>query len=335
MAGLWPLSLNQRIDLNGKPYVGARAFFYEAETLTPLITYQNYDLSVPHPNPVTADGFGMFPAVYLDEAAGFYRVRVTSAGGVILFDQTTLPIIGPSSGGGGGGGGGTPVDPNALFQTGDLKPRYGTGVHPGWERCNGRTIGDSTSGATGRANADTQALFEYLWATVPNTILAVNGGRGASAAGDYAAHKTIQLPDLRGRTIAGLDDMGTSTAGRLLAALVATGSPTQLGSSGGDDQHTLATTELPVITPAGTISAIPPHAHKIAGTAGPLFPKRSERGSADVTSVGPTGADGTLADVNSGSAGGVTPTFTGTPFGGGAAHNNMPPFALTSIYVKL
>lgn len=335
MAGLWPLSLTQRIDLNGKPYVGAKAYFFEAETTTPLITYQNYDLSVPHPNPVTADGYGMFPAVYLDEDDQFYRVRVTTSGGGILFDQTTLPIYGPATGGGGGGGGGTPVDPNALWQTGDIKPRYGGSVHAGWERCNGRTIGDVTSGATGRANADTQPLFEYLWAAVPNTILAVSGGRGASAAADYAAHKTIQLPDFRGRSLVGLDDMGTSTAGRLNAALVLTGSPTQLGSSGGADQHVLATTEIPVITPSGTISAIPPHTHKIAGNAGPLLPRRAQRGDADVQTLGVSGSDGSISDINSGSAGGLTPTFTGTSFGGGAGHNNMPPFGLLSIYIKL
>lgn len=333
MAGLWNLSMTQRIDLNGKPYAGAKAYFYEAETLTPMIVYQNYDLSVRMPNPVAADGYGMFPAVYLDEGKKFFRVRVTTSGGEILFDQTTLPIIGPT-GSGGGGGGGTPVDPNALYQTGDLKPRFGTGVHPGWERCNGRTIGDATSGATGRANADTQALFEYLWAAVPNTILAVNGGRGASASADFAAHKTIQLPDLRGRTLAGLDDMGTAAAGRLLATLVATGSPTQLGSSGGVDRHTLAAAELPVVTPAGTISEIPPHVHGISGNGGPLGRSSAEGGSRDTQLMTPSGAASSPA-INTGTAGGVTPTFTGTPFGGGAPHNNMPPFALASIYIKL
>ncbi|WP_018184713.1 hypothetical protein [Kaistia granuli] len=333
MAGLWNLSLTQRIDLNGKPYPGAKAYFYEAETLTPLIVYQNYDCSVSHPNPVAADGYGMFPAVYLKESDGFFRVRVTTSGGVILFDQATLPIIGPS-GGGGGGGGGTPVDPNALWQTGDIKTRFATGVHPGWERCNGRTIGDATSGATGRANADTQALFEFLWAAVPNTILAVNGGRGASASADFTAHKTIQLPDFRGRAVFGLDDMGTSAAGRLLSALVATGSPTQLGSSGGDDQHVLTVPELPVVTPAGTISEIPPHVHGLSGNGGPLGRGSAEGGARDTQLMSPSGA-ASSPPINTGTAGGVTPTFTGTPFGGGAPHNNMPPFALASFYIKL
>jgi hypothetical protein len=51
---------------------------------------------------------------------------------------------------------------------GDLKVRYGTGVLSGFVRCNARTIGSATSGGTERQNADTQALFEYLWNTDAN-----------------------------------------------------------------------------------------------------------------------------------------------------------------------
>lgn len=324
MAGLWNLSLTQQIDLNSKPYPGARAFFYEAETLTPLIVYQNYDLSVPMPNPVTADGYGRFPAVYLDEADEFFRVRVTTSGGVILFDQTTLPIIGPS-GGGGGGGGGTPVDPYALWQTGDLKPRYGTGVHPGWERCNGRTIGDATSGATGRANADTQALFEYLWAAVPDSILAVNGGRGASAAADYTAHKTIQLPDFRGRTIAGLDDMGTAAAGRVTLASLSTGTAIQLGSSGGTDTVALTEAQMPVHSHSGATGSNGAHTHD--------YQRMTGQGTFQSGTEAPGEPRYPTTTATTTSAGAHTHTISAS--GGGAAHPNMPPFALTSIYIKL
>lgn len=325
MAGLAPISLQQRIDTNtGKPYVGARAFFYEAETTTPLIVYSNYDLSVPLPNPVTADGYGMFPAIYLDEADQFYRLRVTTAGGVILFDQTTLPIYGPT-GGGGGGGGGTPVDPYTLFQTGDLKNRFGTGVHPGWIRCNGLTIGDSTSGATGRSNADTQALFEYLWGAAPNTILAVSGGRGASASADYAGHKTIQLPDFRGRTIAGLDDMGTTAALRILEASVLTGSPTQLGASGGSDTVTLTEAQMPVHSHGGATGSNGAHTHDYQRMTGQgTFQSGTE-------AFGEPRYPTTTATTTS--AGAHTHTISAS--GGGNSHPNMPPFGLASIYIKL
>src|SRR5690606_21344421 len=89
-----------------------------------------------------------------------------------------------------------------LFRTGDLKQRYGTGTHSGWVRANGRTIGSASSGATERANADCEALFEHLWGA--DTNLSVSGGRGANAASDWAANKTIALPDFRDRVIVGL-----------------------------------------------------------------------------------------------------------------------------------
>jgi microcystin-dependent protein len=151
-------------------------------------------------------------------------------------------VIGPS--GGGGGGGGT-VDPTTIFQTGDVKSRYGTGVLTGWVRMNGRTIGSATSGATERANSDCQSLFEYLWNSDPN--LSVATGRGASATADWVANKTIALPDARGRVLASLDDMGNSAAGRLTTALSGVDGLT-LGSSGGTQNQSVARAQLPNVT---------------------------------------------------------------------------------------
>ena len=64
------------------------------------------------------------------------------------------------------------------------------------------TIGDATSGASNRANADTQALYLLLWANISNTWCAVSGGRGATALADFNAHKTMRLPQALGRSIA-------------------------------------------------------------------------------------------------------------------------------------
>ena len=54
---------------------------------------------------------------------------------------------------------------------------------------------------------------------------------------------TFNLPDLRGRAIAGLDNMGGSAAG-LLTSTVLTASNT-LGATGGTQTHTLTTAEIP------------------------------------------------------------------------------------------
>jgi hypothetical protein len=136
-------------------------------------------------------------------ADGSIKLRLTDKNGVQIFTQDGLLVVGASS----GGGGGSPVDPTTILQTGQMINMYNTGVLTGFVRANGRTIGSATSGATERANADCQTLFQYLWGADAN--LAVSGGRGASAAADWAANKTLTLPDSRGRTIAGLDDMGT------------------------------------------------------------------------------------------------------------------------------
>lgn len=69
---------------------------------------------------------------------------------------------------------------------------------PGWLLIDGKTIGSASSGATSRANADTFALFEQVWAfpatSVPiYTSTGAASTRGASAAADFAANKRLPL----------------------------------------------------------------------------------------------------------------------------------------------
>lgn len=82
----------------------------------------------------------------------------------------------------------------------------------GWIKENGGTIGSLASGATNRANPDTEDLFTLLWdnfnqATLPiqNSAGAVTT-RGASAAADFAAAKRMPLFDSRTRFLRGADD---------------------------------------------------------------------------------------------------------------------------------
>jgi hypothetical protein len=134
------------------------------------------------------------------------------------------------------------------------------GTRTGWVRDNGRTIGSASSGATERANADTSALFAYLWNNFSNTICPVSTGRGANAAADFAANKTITLPDKRGYVPGGLDDMGNSAASRWANVPVVSGDTITAGSVLGEATNTLITANLPPYTPAGTI---PDHDHAL------------------------------------------------------------------------
>lgn len=242
-AGTIPFSLSQQFDALGKPLGGCRLYTIAAGTVsTPQDAFQDADLTMKLPNPIECDASGRLPQFFL--ADGNIKVRLTDKNGVTQIVADNILVIGPSSGGGGGGGG--QVDPTTIIQTGDVKYRYGTGSLSGFVRANGRTIGSASSGASERANADCQALFEYLWGA--DASLVVSGGRGASAAADWAANKTIALPDFRGRVLAGLDDMGETSAGRLSEIL----SSTVLGSSGGSKLHTLTAAQIPWHTHSGT-----------------------------------------------------------------------------------
>lgn len=81
----------------------------------------------------------------------------------------------------------------------------------GWVIENGGTIGNAASGATTRANADTEALFTLLWTEFTNTELPIQTStgtastRGTTAAADFAANKRMPLFDSRSRFLRGSD----------------------------------------------------------------------------------------------------------------------------------
>jgi hypothetical protein len=233
-------SLTPQFDQFGKVMPGCKLFVIQAGTTsTPQNAYQDSALTIPLSNPLTCDASGRIGAFFL--ADGLIKLRLTTGAGTQVFVGDNLLVIGPSSGGGGGGGG--TVDPTTIFATGDLKLSFASTL-TGWVRANGRTIGSATSGATERANADTQPLFNFLW---PNTLLTVSGGRGANAAADFAANKTITLPDARGSALAGTDDMGAADSNRLAAGLLAS-CRLSIGCRGGEGVHQLVAAEIPDLT---------------------------------------------------------------------------------------
>lgn len=133
-----------------------------------------------------------------------------------------------------------------LHFTGQVVDYIGTstGSPPtGWVWANGQTIGNASSAGTARANADTEALFLLIYAGMADAEAPVSGGRGASAAADYAANKTITLPDMRGRASYGDGNMGgTSDIARITATLNFDG--TVLGKAGGAATHTNTSAEM-------------------------------------------------------------------------------------------
>jgi hypothetical protein len=239
------------MDVNGNPHAGAKLYIYTAGTSTPATVYTDYSLSIEHSFPIEADAAGIIPMFWVDD--GTYRVRLTDASGNEIFDDDGIVALGPSSG---ATSTSTTTPEAAIFQTGDMLWGAVSGARSGWVRCSGRTIGSAASGAAERASSDTEELFTFLWNNFSNSICAVSSGRGANAAADFAANKTIATLDMRDKGAFGLSDMGNTSTGLL---------STTAGTSGGATTVTLAQANLPSLSFSHSLSAAS-HTHAISGT---------------------------------------------------------------------
>jgi len=196
--------------------------------------------------------------------------------------------------------------------------------------CSGRTIGNASSGATERANADTEALFYLLWTYYDNTILPLQDSsgnpvsRGSSAAADFAANRRLPLPDLRGRMTVGRDNMGGSAANRVTTA----GSGidgTTLGASGGAQSVTLTVAQIPSHNHGGTTGNAGAHNHTVPNSWHPHAQNNNFTGGTAyghqfltlTTSTAPDHAHAIPAE------------------GGGQAHSNMPPSWIANKFIWL
>lgn len=324
MSGSISLSLDQLLNSLGTPLSGGKIYFYAAGTTTPQSAYQDSDLTIPHANPMVLNSVGYVPQFYL--ADGFIKIRVTDSNGVEQLAADNILVVGPSS-----GSGGVSVDATTVFSAGDVKWRYGTGVHTGWVRLAGRSIGSATSGATERANSDTQVLYEYLWAA--DTNLSVATGRGASAAADFAANKALTLPDARGRGVTALDDMGNSAAGTLTSTYYGT-SPIVLGAISTPAQFLQLTQgNLPSVnfsvtaTGTGTGSTAAISGNNFAAFTGGNYTLAT--GGSSIPIIETAGSN--VLSVS------TTVSTTGTAASGGSstAISRIPPSILMTLYCKL
>ena len=159
-----------------------------------------------------------------------------------------------------------------------------TGNAPtGWLLCGGQDV--------------SRTIYPDLFAAIATTY----------GAGDGST--TFNVPDLRGRVIAGLDDMGGGgAAGRLTAGN--SGISTSINSSGGSAQHTLTESEMPAHTHSGNVN----------------LRTNWESGYSTLSPVGTGSAryDGT----------GTSPPLTINSTGGGAAHNNVQPTLVLQYIIK-
>lgn len=146
----------------------------------------------------------------------------------------------------------------------------GSAAPVGWLLCAGQAISRTT--------------YSTLFTAIGTTF----------GAGDGST--TFNLPDLRGRVVAGKDNMGGTAASRLTSPVAGS----TLGASGGAQSHTLSATEMPSHT----------HGYEKANSANP---------TGVYISIG--------GELQAGTA------QTGST-GGGGAHNNVQPTLVLNYIIK-
>ena len=169
----------------------------------------------------------------------------------------------------------------SAFLSGMIMPYAGSSAPSGWLLSYGQAISRST--------------YSDLFSAIGTTY----------GAGDGST--TFNVPDLRGRTIAGQDDMGGSSSNRLTSPI----NGDTLGATGGSESHTLTEAELPS------------HTHSSGGTIS------ITRGSGSTE----TGVFGLVEIISSGSN---TFSVSGTSgsAGSGSAHNNVQPTLILNYIIK-
>jgi microcystin-dependent protein len=173
----------------------------------------------------------------------------------------------------------TLVDPamtDNVTPTGVVLPYAGSAAPNGWLLCYGQAISRTT--------------YAKLFAAIGTSF---GTGDGST---------TFNVPDTRGRVLAGKDDMGGTAASRLTSGGSGVNGAT-LGAVGGAETHTLSTTQIPAHT-HGMTQAMP----AITNGAGSI-----------------NRASSNTADKASG---------TSDSTGGGGAHNNTQPTMVFNHIIK-
>lgn len=196
---------------------------------------------------------------------------------------------------------------SALVPVGAVIPFAGVSAPASWLFCFGQNV--------------SRTAYSALFTAIGTTY----------GAGDGST--TFTLPDLRGRVVAGQDDMGGSSANRLTGQSGGLNGDA-LGATGGAETHTLATAQLPshshVVDMGGarSTSANGSHSHSFS------YDDRNKSGDGSaVADLSNSGKTKTTSTVGSHTHTFDIPAFNSGSAGSGSAHNNVQPTLILNYMI--
>lgn len=330
-AGLMPNAVQQFFDNNGDPLSSGTVETFIPNTSTHKTTWQDSAETIDNTNPIVLDAAGR-AIIY---GSGLYRQVVKDSNGNLIWDAVTYAQ----------GANTTPTLIGDGQAVGSIKPWAGITVPSQYAFAYGQelsrttysalyaaitittsvtctsgnntltTISDTTQIKIGAAvevsclpagttvvSKTSNSVVTSALATVSVTVSGIfypfGNGNGTT---------TFNVPDLRGYTIAGRDNMGGAAAGRLTTTYFGANNPDSQGATGGSESHIMTLGELATHTHVATSTVNDPgHVHALAtsDTASGSGAQRGVSGGANPydTASSTTGITVSTVNANAGSS---------------------------------